>query len=166
MSQKRPPSPAGHGFVRGHLNRRIVPAQWTWQMERPGLFPMVFDPTVTFPADRNPEGFMKQEHAPPALIVVTLGRRHATLEQAQRHSTPVILREAELLRDAPRINPRFLCPPRRPRCGKRSRRYGASRSSGRSVIGGDRNWGSSSPGAFFIEANQPRAPSHVSRPAP
>lgn len=118
-SRKRPPSPAGHSFVRGHLNRCIVPAQRTQQTERPGLFPVVFDPPVTLPADGNPEGLMKQEHAPPALIMVTLGRRHAPLEQSQKYSTPAIFRQAKPLLDAPRINPLFLCPLRRP-AGRRA----------------------------------------------
>jgi len=111
---------------------------------------MVIDPPVTLPADGNPERFMQQEHAPPALVVVTLGGRHASLLQSQIDETPTILRVPEPLSKSAPINTLLLCPPRRP-AGERAKspvltEFVDRRSWGR----GGRNRGSCSQSAFFI----------------
>jgi hypothetical protein len=60
---------------------------------------MFVDPSVAFPTDGNPERLIKQEHAPPSLVMVTLGCRDAPALQPQIHLTPAVLRETEPLLD-------------------------------------------------------------------
>jgi hypothetical protein len=71
---------------------------------------MFIDPPVAFPADGNPEGFVKQQRAPTSLVMVTLACRNTPAQQQQIHPTPTVLGETQPLPD-PGIVKRFLlCP--------------------------------------------------------
>ena len=60
---------------------------------------MFIDPSVAFPADGNPEGFVKQQRAPASLVMVTLARLNAPAQQQQIHPAPTVLRETKPLPD-------------------------------------------------------------------
>jgi len=74
---------------------------------------MVINPSVAFPTDRNPEGFIKQEHASPALVMVALGRRYALAQQEQIDPTASVLGKPKPLLDPDLVKTLLLGPLRR-----------------------------------------------------
>src|SRR5579862_8006831 len=71
---------------------------------------MFIDPPVAFPADGNPEGFVKQQRAASSLIMVTLARRNAPAQQQQIHPAPAVLGQTKPLLDPGMVKRFFLCP--------------------------------------------------------